>query len=141
MPIYLATAGEYSDYRVLRAFTYRTHAELFAWRRNTEHTVYGYQVEVEEIPLDEEDLPLNQAPVFTVYWSYNPYMYVSNESNEAVREQWDDEPEPEGGIVVDEWVAKDERSFGVTVKSADLERARKVMSERRAKLMALHLGL
>jgi hypothetical protein len=55
--VYLVTAGEYSDYRILRAFGEKHDAEVYATTRN--EMVGAYEsAHVEEMPLDGSILPV-----------------------------------------------------------------------------------
>jgi len=124
MKVYLATAGEYSDYRVVRVFARKEDAEAY------------------ELANDVEEYELTEGPIEVRRWhtlGWCPWipdreatgMAAANPFWGNEMRDYDDQPRN----VIHKW--QDDR-FGrrLAVEGWDLDRIRKVYSEQRAQFIA-----
>lgn len=132
MKVYLATSGEYSDYRVQHVFTRREDAESYA---------LGEDVEEREL----QDGPVEVRTWHMLRW--NPgipdregdSLRVPNPWLITGRRDWDGRP----GHVQHEWFTQTQfqpPKRQLVVEGWDLERVRKTYSEQRAQHIAAQVS-
>lgn len=124
MKVYLATAGEYSDYRVMHVFARREDAEAY------------------ELADDVEEYEVNDGPVgvrtwHILMWDSAVVDRAADDVRSANPHEWTDRRDFDGRInrVEHRW---DGHLNGprLVVQGWDLERVRKVYSEQRAQHVA-----
>ncbi len=124
MKVYLATSGEYSDFRVQQVFARREDAEA-----------YDLGDDVQEFEL--RDGPVETRIEHRLYW--NPQIEDREETATAMANPWfaterlDFDGQPHR--VEHQW-NHGARGSNLTVKGWELERIRKVYSEQRAQHLA-----
>jgi hypothetical protein len=131
MKVYLATEGEYSDYRVLHAFARREDAEA-----------YEGADRVEEFDLREG--PVEMRPWHTLTW--NPGIGDRERTSSALEnpfvQSWPQDFDGDERNVSHAWHGPPQLTGPVLhIQGWDLDRIRKVYSEQRAQYLARQQGV
>ena len=131
MKIYLATAGEYSDYRVCHAFARREDAE-------------SYKLGDDVKEMEVHDGPVEVRAWHTLIWTpargdrEAEWPATANPSKFSSLKDFDGDPRN----VVHAWYGPPQRTGDVLhVEGWDLARVRKVYSEQRAQFLARKEGV
>lgn len=121
--VYLATAGEYSDYRVVKAFTNSDHA-------------WAYPLGDDVLELELHDSPVEVRMWSEIWWwPHEPDgdgFGISNPNESHSQKDFDGRPD----WVEHRWSHNNTGQSVLVVEGWDLQRVRKVYSEQRAQHIA-----
>lgn len=123
MKVYIATSGEYSDFRI---------RHVFAKRRDAE----SYQGADDVTEYEVQEGPVEQRPWYTVFWTAtapdrpSDGMWLSNPNEYATPRDYT------GGDAASHHWATRGRETVLVVQGWDLQRVHKVYSEQRAQYLA-----
>lgn len=131
MKVYLATAGEYSDYRVLHAFARREDAEAY------EGGEYVEEYELLDGPIERR--------TWHMFW-WNPELPDQERDGQRMGNPWEFTDRRDFGgdarHVEHRWEGPPQRTGPVLhIQGWDLDRIRKVYSEQRAQYLARQQGV